>query len=323
MRIVVVGAGAMGGLIGTRLSATGHDVLLYDTWTEHVETIQRRGMAISGLDGTMVRYRVGATDRPPEAIAAADLVLVEVKSYDTFDALRPFAGRLRPDAFVLSLQNGLGNLEQMRDALPGHEGILIGTTAHGATMLGPGRIRHAGKGPTVIGDPVTRADQRFSLVPIQAALAKAGFETTIAANVHSAIWTKLIANVAINPISALTGLRNGELAGDPDLVRLVEQVVNEAVAVMHAVGVPPMVDDYFAYTRRVMEQTSDNVSSMLQDIHHGRRTEIDAINGAVARLGSELAVPVPVNRWLTALVRHRERDARRQLRTTTEARPGA
>jgi 2-dehydropantoate 2-reductase len=322
MRIVVVGAGAMGGLIGTRLSATGHDVLLYDTWTDHVEAIQRRGMAISGLDGTVVRYRVKATDRPPQAIAAADLVLVEVKSYDTFDALRPFGGKLRPDAFVLSLQNGLGNLEQMRDALPGHAPILIGTSAHGATVLGPGRIRHAGKGPTVIGDPIVQPQERFSLAAVKAALSEAGFETTVAPNVHSAIWTKLIANVAINPVTALTGLRNGELLGDPEIVRLVEQVVAEAVAVMHAVGVPAGMDDYLSYARRVMEQTSENVSSMLQDIRRGRRTEIEAINGAVVRLGGELAVPVPVNRWLTALVRHRERDARREHHATTEVRTG-
>jgi 2-dehydropantoate 2-reductase len=263
---------------------------------------------------------VKATDRPPESIGAADRVLVEVKSYDTYDALRPFGGRLRPDALVLSLQNGLGNLEQMRDALPGHERILIGTTAHGATVLGPGRIRHAGRGPTAIGDPIVQPQERFPLASLKATLSKAGFETTIAPNVHSAIWTKLIANVAINPITALTGLRNGELLRDPELVRLVEAVVAEAVAVMHAVGVPPTLDDHVAYARRVLEQTSDNVSSMLQDIRRGRRTEIDAINGAVVRLGSELVAAVPVNRWLTALVRHREQDARREQHMSAEVR---
>lgn len=313
MRIVVIGAGAMGGLLGTRLSAAGHDVLLYDIWTEHVEAIERLGMSIEGLDGTIVRYRVRATDRPPLSISAAELVLVEVKAYDTYDALRPFTEAIRPETYVLSLQNGLGNLEQMRRALPRHERILIGTSAHGSTVLGPARIRHAGKGPTAIGDPAVPPTPRFDLSPIRTALTSAGFETEIASNVHSAVWAKLIANVAINPLTALTGLRNGELQDDPDIWELVEQVVKEALAVMQAASVPPVIDDHLRHAKRVMEATRPNMSSMLQDIRRGRRTEIDAINGAVARLGEELGVPTPVNRWITAMVRHREADARRTM----------
>jgi 2-dehydropantoate 2-reductase len=313
MRIVVVGAGAMGGLIGTRLATSGQDVLLYDTWSEHIAAIEQHGMRIETMDGTVVRFKVRATDRPPPSISDADLILVEVKAFDTYDALRPFAGQIRPETFVLSLQNGLGNLEQMRAALPGHERILLGTSAHGATLLGPGRIRHAGRGPTVIGDPATPKVPRFGLTPIRAVLSAAGFETQIAGNIHSAIWAKLISNVAINPITALTGLRNGEPQDDPDIFSLVEVVVAEAVAVMEAAGVPPLTDDHLRYVRRVMEATRPNYSSMLQDIRRGRRTEIDAINGAVVRLGEELGVPTPVNRWITALVRHRERDARRML----------
>ncbi|HUG14804.1 MAG TPA: 2-dehydropantoate 2-reductase [Thermomicrobiales bacterium] len=313
MHIVVVGAGAMGGLLGTRLAASGQDVLLYDIWTEHVEAIERLGMSIEGLDGTIVRYRVRATDRPPLAIGGADLVLVEVKAHDTYDALRPFSEALKPDAYVLSLQNGLGNIEQMRRALPHHERILIGTSAHGATVLGPGRIRHAGRGPTAIGDPTLPATPRFDLSRIKATLSGAGFETEIVPNVHSAVWAKLISNVAINPLTALTGLRNGELLDDPDIWSLVEQVVAEALAVMHAAGVPPMTDDHLQHARRVMEATRPNVSSMLQDIRRGKRTEIEAINGAVVRLGEELGVPTPVNRWITAMVRRREIDARRGM----------
>lgn len=313
MRIVVIGAGAMGGLLGTRLAASGHDVLLYDLWTEHVQAIERQGMSIEGLDGTIVRYRVRATDLPPRAITGAELVLVEVKAFDTYDALRPFSEALHDDTFVLSLQNGLGNLEQMRRALPRHERILLGTSAHGSTVLGPGRIRHAGKGPTVIGDPTVPASPRFDLSPIRSALTRAGFDTEIAPNIHSAIWAKLISNVAINPLTALTGLRNGELQDDPAIWELVEQVVAEAVAVMQAAGVPPMVDDHLRHARRVMEATRPNLSSMLQDIRRGRRTEIEAINGAVVRLGDELGVPTPVNRWIAAMLRHREADARKQM----------
>ena len=312
MRIVVVGAGAMGGVFGTRLATAGNDVLLYDTWSEHVRAIEDGGIRIQGLDGTSVRYRVRATDTPPPAIGAADLILVQVKGPDTYDALFPFAGRIKPDAFVLSLQNGLGNLEQMRAALPGHERILIGTTAHGAYILGPGRIRHAGRGLTVIGDPTVPQTPRFPINAIRNVLVSAGFDTQIAKNIHSAVWAKLVSNVAINPISALTGLRNGQLLDDPDLVAVVEQVVRETVAVMRAAAVPPATDDFLAHAKKVMKDTDENISSMLQDIRRGRRTEIDAINGAVARLGDELGVATPVNQLLTILVRNRERVAMRE-----------
>jgi 2-dehydropantoate 2-reductase len=311
MQIVVIGSGAMGGLFGAKLAATGNDVLLYDTWSEHVAAIERLGLSIEGVDNTVVRYRVRATDQPPRDVGEAELILVQVKGYDTFEALRPFNGRLNPETYVLSLQNGLGNLEQMRSALPGHHRILLGTTAHGSTVLGPGRIRHAGKGATVIGDPAITATPRYELGPIRAVFQTAGFETDIAANIHSAVWAKLISNVVINPLTALTGLRNGELLDDPRIVSMMEAAIAEALAVMEAAGVPPAVDDFYQHARRVMEMTRPNVSSMLQDIRAGRRTEIESINGAIAHLGKELGVATPVNNWLTALVQHREKDAMR------------
>ncbi len=311
MRVVVVGAGAMGGLIGTRLSVTGHTVVLYDTWAEHVEAINRSGIVIHELDGSVLRYRIAATIEPPP-LAGADLVLVEVKSYDTREALRPFASRVPAETFVLSLQNGLGNLDLMRAALPGHDRLLIGTTAHGSAVLGPGRLRHTGKGATVIGDPATPQMPRFDLGPLRRALGRAGFETDIAANVHTAVWNKLVANVAINALTAITGVRNGDLLDDPDLQPIIAQLVAETVAVMRAAGVPPGMDDHLAYARKVMRDTSVASSSMLQDIRYGRRTEVDAINGAVARLGAELGVPTPLNRLLTVLVHNRERGVRRE-----------
>ena len=312
MRVVVIGAGAMGGLLGARLAASGHDVLLYDVWREHVAAIQRDGLLVEELDGTLVRYQARATDQPPLAIGMADLVLLQVKAYDTQVALTPFAGKLRPETFVLSLQNGLGNLEQVQRALPGHERVLLGTTAHASMVTRPGRLRHAGRGPNVIGDP---AGARFDLTPIATAMSGAGFETVIATDVLAKVWTKLAANVAINPLCALTGSLIGAILDDPDLLSLSEAAVREFDAVREAAGVARVEPDYVAYSRHIMELTRRNPASMLQDIRAGRRTEIDAINGAVARLGDELGVPTPVNHWLTALVRQREADARRTATT--------
>jgi 2-dehydropantoate 2-reductase len=308
MRVVVIGAGAMGGLLGARLAASGHDVLLYDVWREHVAAIQRDGLMVEELDGTLVRYQARATDQPPLAIGMADLVLLQVKAYDTEAALAPFAGKLRPETFVLSLQNGLGNLEQARRALPGHARILLGTTAHASMVTRPGRLRHAGKGPNVIGDPDGAG---IDLTPIAQAFNGAGFDTEVADDILAKVWTKLSANVAINPLCALTGSLIGAILDDPDLSSLSAAAVSEFDAVREAAGVARAERDYVAYARHIMELTRRNPASMLQDIRAGRRTEIDAINGAVARLGDELGVPTPVNHWLTALVRQREADARR------------
>lgn len=317
MRIVVIGAGAMGGLIGTRLAVTGHHVTLYDTWDEHVAAIERSGILITEYDDSILRFRIPATTTPP-ALDAVDLVLVFVKSYHTASALRPFAARLPADTFVLSLQNGLGNLDLIRAALPGHERIILGTTAHGAALLGPGRLRHTGKGATMIGDPAQPGNRRFDLTPISRALTRAGFETTVAENIHTAIWDKLIVNVAINALTALTGLRNGELLDDPELQPVIAQLVDESVNVMRAAGVPVGTHDHLAYARKVMRDTALNQSSMLQDVRNCRRTEIDSINGAVTRLGAELGVATPLNRLLTVLVHNRERAARREQPPTTE-----
>lgn len=307
VHIVVVGSGAMGGLFGARLAAAGHDVLLYDTWQEHVDAIEERGLFIEGPDGTPIRYQVQATGNPPSTLRGAELILVHVKSYDTYNALAPLEPRINPESLILSLQNGLGNLEQMQKALPNHQRFLLGTTAHGAGVTAPGRIRHAGPGPTVIGDPVQDRTPRLNLKPVRAAFQDAGFTTHIRDSILEAVWLKLAANVSINPLTALTGVRNGQLLDDPDLLELADAAVAETIAVMQATGIDAPKRDFTQFAREVMRDTGTAHSSMLQDIQNGKRTEIDAINGAVARLGRNLGVPTPVNRWLTALVRNHEK----------------
>jgi 2-dehydropantoate 2-reductase len=312
MQIVVIGSGAMGGLFGARLSAVGHDVVLYDIWEEHVAAIQKRGLIIEGADSTPIRYQVQATSKPPPALRGADLLLVQVKAYDTLKALRPLEPRINPESMILSLQNGLGNLEAMRQALPDHSRILIGTTAQGAGIIAPGRIRHAGPGPTVIGDPDVARTPGLNLTPVRDAFRQAGLETEISDRILQKVWLKLAANVSINPLTAMTGLQNGKLLDDPALLELADAAVAETIAVMRATGLDAPEQDYRGFARQVMRDTASAYSSMLNDIRHGRRTEIDSICGAVAAIGSELGVATPVNRWLTALVKSREQVVRHE-----------
>lgn len=307
MRIFVLGAGAMGGLFGAKLHQAGHDVWLYDIWEEHVSRIQEHGLIVEEVEGDRSVVRVPASATDPSPLAEADLLLVEVKTYDTYDALSAVREWLPPPAFVLSLQNGIGNLEEMRRALPDHGRIILGTTAQGSNVVEAGHILRTGPGPTEIGDP--RSVQELDkLEEIAAAFTEAQVPMTVAADVMPSVWAKLAANAAINPLTALTGLRNGELPSAPGMREIYAAIVNELVAVMDALDIRRIKDDYVAYAEFVMEVTATSYSSMLQDVRNRRRTEIDAINGAVARFGASVDVDTPVNRMIATLVSQRQRD---------------
>ncbi|CAN5809222.1 2-dehydropantoate 2-reductase [soil metagenome] len=307
MNVFVLGAGAMGGLFGAKLRQAGHDVWLYDIWQEHVDRIAERGLIVEDVDGTREVIPVPASSTDPSPLAGADLVIVEVKTYDTYNALTAVRKWLEPGTFVLSLQNGVGNLEEMRRALPDHDRIIIGTTAQGSNVVEPGHVLRTGAGPTEIGDPRTE-QELAALEEIASAFTGAGIPMTVAPDVMPAVWAKLAANAAINPTTALTGLRNGDLPSAPGMRDIYAAIVEELVAVMDALDIARIKGDYLAYAEFVMDVTATSYSSMLQDVRNRRRTEIDAINGAVARFGAEAGVDTPVNRIITNLVLQRQRD---------------
>ncbi len=307
MNIFVLGAGAMGGLFGAKLHAAGHDVWLYDIWQEHVQRIQEHGLIVEEVDGERNVVNVPASASDPSCLAEADLLLVEVKTYDTFDALRAVREWLPPAAFVMSLQNGIGNLEEMRRALPDHERVILGTTAQGSNVVRAGHVLRTGAGPTEIGDPRSNPE-RDKLAEIAAVFNDAGVPMTVATDVMPSVWAKLAANAAINPLTALTGLRNGDLPAAPGMREIYAAIVGELVEVMDGLGIGRIKDDYVAYAEFVMDVTATSYSSMLQDIRNRRRTEIDAINGAVAKFGASVGVDTPVNRMIASLVSQRQRD---------------
>jgi 2-dehydropantoate 2-reductase len=303
-RVLIVGAGALGGLFAARLAAAGRCVTLYHHRAAVVAALRARGLVLEERDGRVTTWAVDATDRPEDAAAGASLMLVCVKHRATDAALAPFAGRLSPETIVLSLQNGLGTEAAIRAALGAQTLLALGVTAQGATLLGPGRVRHAGEGPTTFGwaDPVCVPDAR--LAAIAATFQAAGLPATVTGDVARAIWDKLAVNAAINPLAALTGLPNGALPGQPGLVDLMRGVLAEALAVRRAAG-PPAAEDVGAAPARtlaVCAATAANRASMLQDLDAGRPTEIDAINGALAALGARHQVATPLNAALTALV---------------------
>jgi len=299
-----VGAGAMGCLYGGHLAEAGVDVTLVDVWREHVDAINGNGLHITGVSGDRVVHVSATTD--PETVGEVDLVLLFVKSYDTAQAIRGSKPLIGDDTYVLTLQNGLGNLEAITEAV-GAGRVLGGTTSHGSTLVCPGEIRHAGVGPTVIG-AIDRGSRNMA-EKIAEIFNDAGLQTRVSGDVRSDIWGKVLVNLGINALTALTGLRNGQLLDIPELRRLMRLAVEEGMRVAEADGVYLGPLDHVAHVYEVAEATGANRSSMLQDVDRGRRTEIDALNGAVVGLGEKLGVETPVNRALTALVKGLEHRA--------------
>ncbi len=304
MKIVIIGAGAMGGLFAARLAAAGEDVSVVDVWAEHVETIRTQGLILETGEGE-VRTKPAAVTRVEDlAACAADLVIVFVKSGMTAAAARSAQTILGPVGRVLTLQNGLGNAEMIAEVF-GADRVLAGTTAQGATLIGPGRIRHGGRGDTHIGrltGPVDDFCREAAMI-----LSRAGIPAIAEDAVQSLIWGKLVINVGINALTALLRFTNGQLNDHAETRELVKLAVAEAVQVAAASDVRLPYDNAVEKVLAVAAATAANRSSMLQDILRGRATEIDAINGALVREGVRLGVPTPVNATLTLLIKALEK----------------
>jgi len=298
LKIAVIGAGAMGSLFGGRLSKVT-PVWLVDPWEEHVAAMQREGLHLVTPEGDEEVIPVQATTDPGQ-VPPCDLAIIFVKAHQTAWAAEQAARLLAPDGLALTLQNGLGNAEVIARFV-GEARTVQGVTAQGATLLGPGRVRHAGRGPTHIASRPEVADR---LTVVAETFNRAGLEThLVREGLESMVWGKLIINVGINALTALLRVPNGVIAQVPEVWALAEEAVNEAVAVAQALGIPLPYDDPPARVRAVAQATAANLSSMLQDVRRGAPTEIEAINGAVVREGERLGVPTPLNTCLVRLIR--------------------
>lgn len=297
MQTAILGAGAMGSLFGGLLAEAGTPVTLVGRSGEHVSAVAERGLRVEATDGTSRTVEVEATAEP-SAVADADLVVVFVKSYDTGSAMEGVAEYVG-DADVLTLQNGLGNAETIAEYAP-RERVLAGTTTHGAVREEPGVVRHAGVGETRLGRYFEANDDRTRAVADL--LSEAGVETAVVEHVHDVVWEKVLVNVGVNAATALARVPNGAMAETRPGHRLVERAVGEAVRVAAAEG-RTVPEDVVERALAVARTTADNHSSMRQDVEAGRRTEIDALNGAVVEHAERHDLPAPVNRTLADLVR--------------------
>jgi len=296
MDITIIGAGAMGSLFGSLLARAGENVLLLDIWKAHVDAINKQGLGVES-EGKISRVKVNASCNMAAA-CKSDLVIICVKSTQTTEAAIQARNCLNDTGVVLTLQNGMGNADKIAQVV-GSGKVVAGTTSHGATLLGPGLIRHAGVGPTLVG--MWAGAKHAGIENIKNVFCHAGIDTRIEDDIHLVIWKKLIINVGINAITALTGIKNGAIKDAPPTGELVRAAVREACDVARAFDVE-LPDDMAGQVFNVARATASNRSSMGQDTDHQRQTEIDAINGAVVRMALEKKIEVPINRTLTALV---------------------
>lgn len=303
--IAILGAGAVGSYYGARLVRAGAKVTLIGR-PAPVEAISRQGLVIVEADGEW-RVDIAATTDAEGAVAAADLVLVTVKSPDTAAAVRGIARALRPGARLVSMQNGVDNAERIagETALPVYAAVVYVGTVNEA----PGRVRHTGRGDLVLGVPralAGRGDAAGDLAAIAALFGRAGIACPVSHDIESALWSKLVLNAAFNAISALGNARYGTMAEMPPVRAVMEDVVRETVAVARADGAALDAEEMIAGAWKLAAAMGQQLSSTAQDLARGKATEIDALNGFVAQRGATLGVPTPVNRTLHALVKLRE-----------------
>ncbi|MBU6272657.1 MAG: 2-dehydropantoate 2-reductase [Betaproteobacteria bacterium] len=300
-RIGIFGAGAVGCYYGARLALAGAPVTLVGRGV-HVQAMRAQGLVLHAD----ARRQVAAVsaDTDPAALADAEVVLFCVKSHDTDTGGRTLAPLLRPGAVLVSLQNGVDNPVRLR-AAAGRDALAAAVYV-ACSMSAPGEVRHAGRGDLILG-PVPGASAAAGLADAQRVAAlfeRAGVPCPVVPDARPALWEKLVMNCVFNALSALGRARYARLVADAGARALMAEVVAECVAVAASQGVPlPPAERLVADAIRLGTAMSGATSSMAQDLAAGRPTEIDALNGLVARLGEAAAVPVPVNRALSTLVR--------------------
>ncbi len=295
-RIAVVGAGAVGGYFGGMFARAGAPIVLIGR-RHFADAVNSNGLVLDKSEG-QERIRVAATTEM-SAIRDCSLILFSVKANDTAETAKQIAPFLQPDATVVCLQNGVDNADRVRAAT---NVVTVPAVVYVAVSVPEfGRVKHLARGDLIIG-PLSERTTEVANVFNRAAIS-----CRISENIEGELWVKLLCNCALNAISALGHARYGQIVQSGDAKQLMQDVVDEVLAVARAAGVVlPGVDDResgMAAAMKIATQMADAFSSTAQDLNRGRPTEIDALNGYIVRQGAALAVPVPINSALFTLVK--------------------
>lgn len=306
MKVAVVGAGAMGSIVGGKIAASNEPVVLIDLWEAHRAVIRERGLTIES-DGNPITVKCQIERKIP-AGDAYDLAIVLVKSYHTQAAVEEIKSHLSPDGMLLSLQNGLGN-EDIIAGIVGPERTLGGSLGFGGNVIAPGHVKYSNpSGAVYVGPLVPQA-----MAKAEAAarlLAKAGFNAHSHANILAVKWQKALLNVAISALVSILDMPNRVAGDEPRFRNAMIAACAEAIAVAKKKGIDLIGgDDPTKYVSSGIDPHSyEHRASMLMDLQNGKKTEIEFMNGAIERYGAEVGIPTPINTVLAAAIRRIEKE---------------
>lgn len=302
MKIAIIGVGALGSVYAALLASGGHDVSVVDVWTEHIEAIRKNGLRLEGASGDRT-VRIHATTDPAD-VRDADLVIIATKNDGVARAAQAALSVARPEAPILTIQNGLGSAEKVA-AIAGSQRTMVGVVGgFGASMKGPGHAHHNGMEFLHIGEMDGGITERLETVAD--AWRAGGFEVSTFDDIDQMVWEKLICNCAYSGPCALTGLSIGELQAHPSAWSVATACAIEAYQVAQAKGITLDFNDPVAYVKAFGETIPNARPSMLLDHLAGRRSEVDNINGAIPREGAVLGIATPVNSVVVALLEAKE-----------------
>jgi 2-dehydropantoate 2-reductase len=307
MKTYMIGAGAMGGVYGGLLVRAGYDVTLVDIRRDHVEKIRKDGLTVEGVRGTHV-VRI-ASETELGGLPPGDLAIIFTDANSTVEAAKAANRLLKSDGCALTLQNGIGNVEALVAAL-GEARVIAGVSMNSAAAPGLARSAYTHNGMTSIGELDGKDTPRIRQVAEM--FNKAEIPTEIVADPMSYVYGKFVHNCSVNALAAISGLRSGEMWRTPEMNALQERVIDEILAVVKAKGWKLYDPDP---RRKIREHTAKrfNKPSMLQHVEKGRRTEIDALNGAIVREARALGIPVPYNEAIVAFIKGLEKSRRQAL----------
>lgn len=297
MRIIIIGAGAMGCLYGAYLSRK-NEVIMLDSYQPQVDSINNNGITVLEEDGQEYNYKDVKAYISGEYQEIADLIIVFVKSTFTEDALQINKKLFGENTLVMTLQNGAGNDRKISKYV-NKKNIIIGTSKHNSVNMGNGKVRHSGHGSTTIGSNI---QDNNNLNKLKSVLEECNFDTEITDDIQRIIWSKLFVNLSINTFTAITRSPIGSMIDNKYAWDFAEKMICEAVDVAEADGTHFSYMEVLNMVHHVCEDAGKGYSSMSQDVMNCRRTEIDAINGAIVAQAKLYNVPVPYNSLIVDLI---------------------
>lgn len=296
MRIAVIGAGAMGSIYGGHLSLN-NDVYLIDTNQTVVNHINENGLILQE-DGKDVTYHPTAVTSTQD-VKPVDLVILFVKSLFSKAALSSNQGIIGPDTYLMTLQNGSGHEDILAEFAP-ESRIIIGTTEDNGAVLGLGHVRRGGSGKTNIG--MLTEDKENFLPRLKECLDSCGFQGNIHENIRQLIWNKLFTNVSLSAVTGVLQVPMGFIAGNEHAWAITKQLIHEAVAVAHGLGLEADEDDITEKVRQTSLNSPEGITSICADLRDGRKTEVNTISGSVVRASKKCGVPAPTHEMIVELV---------------------